>query len=233
MSTADVFENVRQNRERFAGAAGIGWDTVVTGRLTHGDAVTAYHATDPDGWPRADAQVRSLSDQMERSFYSDAVVSDVPGMSFFMTFADCVPLMFWDPVRHIVGAAHGGWRGTSLGIARNVVATMAREFDSDPADVRAVIGPSIGPCCYQVGSEVPEQFVTHGTVPVIVQNALGTYLDLWASNRVQLEGAGVPPDQIDSFDLCTSCGVADFFSHRREHGTTGRSGLLIGLPGHD
>jgi copper oxidase (laccase) domain-containing protein len=108
-------------------------------------------------------------------------------------------------------------------MAREVVLAMEREFGSRPGAVVAGIGPSIGPCCYQVGPEVACSFREHGLTPVM----RGDRLDLWESTALQLSGAGV--SAIETADICTACNTSDFFSHRSEDGVTGRFGLVAGL----
>lgn len=231
MSTGDGEENVLTNRSRFFEAAGATPRRTATGRLTHGDAVAVFRQDSPSGFPARSEPVHAGSPIQEQAFYADAVVSDVPGMSFFMTFADCVPLVFHDLTNSAIGLAHAGWRGTALGIASTVVQAMQVEFGTHPRHLRAVIGPSIGPCCYEVGENVSQAFEAHDTRPELVIMEGRTHLDLWATNRAQLVGAGLDLELIDSLQLCTGCNVDTFYSHRREHGRTGRLGAYVGLPG--
>jgi polyphenol oxidase len=230
MSTPDSFENVLSNRTEFASALGLDWDGVVTGRLTHGAEVSVVRRDHPAGGDLHESLVRRGREERELSFLSDAVASDVPGTAFFMTFADCVPLIYWDPERGVIAAVHAGWRGTALGIAAATVSVMTREFGTNPSDLRVAIGPSIGPCCYEVGADVRDAFAGNGRHACIREVDGAVHLDLWATNRLQLEACGVRPEAIDTMGMCTSCRVDEFFSHRREHGKTGRSGLLVALP---
>jgi YfiH family protein len=202
---------------------------LTTAHLTHGNEVAVFDAETPDSWPRAWHPVRVGSQRFTWVFQTDAVISNVPGLTFLLTAADCTPILFWDPVHDVVGAAHAGWRGTAAGIAGNVVAEMTRAFQTDPADVVAGIGPSMGPCCYTVGHEVVETFERFGTHPVLLQDGDSVRLDLWESNRIQLLAAGVLAGSIETMGLCTGCHVSDFFSHRAEAGRTGRMAGAIGL----
>lgn len=227
LSTGDLEENVLANRARFVGSLGLQMTQVVIGRLSHGNGVTVLHG---DRHQDLSARpVRPSSGTTERIFTSDAVVSDVPGLYFLLTFADCVPLFFLDRVRGVVGAAHAGWRGTALGIAQAVVRAMRTEFGSRTEDIVAGIGPAIGPCCYPVGPEVSAAFRSNGFVPVLARTAHDTRLDLAASNERQLRACGMQVDAIETLRLCTSCHVADFYSHRAERGQTGRLAAVIGV----
>jgi YfiH family protein len=219
-STQDSRGSVQENRRRLFSACGLP-ERVLTARLTHGRDISVFrklHADDRAGSPFADS-----------SFHSDGVISNVPGLAFFMTFADCVPLLFWDPARRVVGMAHAGWRGTSLRIAEAMMREMGFEFGCEPSDILVSVGPSIGPCCYDVGCEVLADFAKNGSDAVTTPADDRWLLDLWETNRRQLLAAGVREQNIELMHVCTSCHVADYFSHRAEHGLTGRFGACIGL----
>lgn len=162
---------------------------------------------------------------------ADAMITDRPGAALAMRFADCTPLMFHDPVQGAIGIAHAGWRGTVQGIAAATVQAMSRSFGCKPANIQAGIGPSIGPRRYQVGEEVVDAVRAHfGTTDNLIRRdpADGTaYLDLWAANRLDLERAGV--EQIEVAGICTAERTDAFYSHRAEHGRTGRFGAVIAL----
>ena len=146
-------------------------------------------------------------------------------------FADCVPILLYDPARAVVGMAHAGWLGTVRGAAREAVLAMTRHYGSRPAEILAAIGPSIGPDHYEVGPEVVTQVQqTFGPTAVdLVERREGkAYLDLWRANRAQLEASGV--HQIEVSGVCTACHLEDWFSHRAERGRTGRFGALMSLP---
>jgi len=162
---------------------------------------------------------------------ADIVLTDRPEVTLYMRFADCVPVLLYDPARAVVGMIHAGWLGTVRGAARAAVEAMIAGYGSRPADILAAIGPSIGVDHYEVGADVLEQvaqaFGHDGTVLVEVRGGR-SYLDLWAANRLQLQQLGV--DQIEVAGLCTACHTDDWFSHRAEKGRTGRFGALIALP---
>jgi YfiH family protein len=201
---------------------------VAFGRLTHGCKVSIFRAEHPTEWPLTVAPISTRSCQGEHTFLSDAVVSDVPNLFFFMTFADCVPIMLWDPVRRVVGLIHAGWRGTAQHIAAATVRAMCESFASRPYDIRVAIGPSIGPCCYRVGDDVRMAFQV-GYGDDTASFFRGQRLDLWAANCFDLMAAGVDESQIENPRLCTACHTESFFSHRAEGEPTGRLGACIGL----
>ncbi len=228
-STLDDEDSIAENRTRFLDAVSATPDGLMTGHLTHGNEVAVFDAAQPDRWPRAWYPVRTGSHRSTWVFKTDGVVSNVSDLTFLLTAADCTPLLFWDRSRGAVGAAHAGWRGTARGIAGNVVRAMTGSFGTDPSDVVAGIGPSMGPCCYTVGEDVIDVFADSGIEPVLIKGDRGTRLDLWGSNRQQLVAAGVPATSIETMGLCTGCQVSTFFSHRAERGRTGRMACAIGL----
>lgn len=161
---------------------------------------------------------------------ADGMVTDMPGLPLTMRFADCAPILLYDPTRHVAGLAHAGWRGTVLGMASSVVQAMQLAFGTHPGDIQAGIGPSIGPQRYQVGEEVVEAVrAAFGQVTGLVRRAAdgSAHFDLWAANRLALERAGVT--QIEVAGLCTASHVDEFFSHRAEAGRTGRFGVVVML----
>jgi YfiH family protein len=192
-------------------------------RQVHGRSVRVVRAEDPatDRWrARPDA---------------DAIVSNAPGAVLAVVVADCVPVLLVDPVSRAAGAVHAGWRGTSAGVARAAVEAMARAFGTRPANLSAAIGPSIGPEDYEVGESVRDAFLAaHDMASVNRWFTIGLdgrlRLDLWAANRDQLAGAGVPPDRIAICGLST-LGHPDLFaSYRRDGPSAGRMAALILVP---
>lgn len=141
----------------------------------------------------------------------DGLVTDRPGLPLLATFADCYPLLLYDPVARALALVHAGWRGTAAGIAGRAVAAMAREYGSRPEVLRAGVGPGICAGCYEVGEEVARRFA-----PGLVRPSPGGrhLLDLAAANRAQLQAAGVPARRIHDHGACTrECGLLP--SHRR------------------
>jgi YfiH family protein len=161
---------------------------------------------------------------------ADGLITDQPGLGLAMRFADCVPIIFHDPARGLIGIAHAGWRGTVAGIGPATVRALAQTYGSRPADLVVGIGPSICADHYPVGPEViaavEEAF---GDTDRLVRSGDDgqTHLDLWAANERALHEAGVA--QIEVGGVCTARHTDEFFSHRAEGGRTGRFGAVVTL----
>jgi YfiH family protein len=157
---------------------------------------------------------------------ADAFVSDDPGTALAVRGADCVPLLLADRVTGAVGAVHAGWRGTAAGAAIATVRAMQTTFGSQPSELVAAIGPSIGPCCYRVGQELVDRFAAAGHPGEAIEHwfvrADGLRLDLWTSSRDQLVGVGLREDAVHLSRVCTACNLEQCFSFRREGAPTGR-----------
>lgn len=165
-----------------------------------------------------------------RHLQADTILTNTPGVILLMRFADCVPIFLHDPVRKVVGISHAGWMGTVRGTVRQAVAAMQGRYGSNPADILAGIGPSIGPDHYEVGPDVVAQVrqsFGQSAASLFTDHAGATHFDLWAANRLILQEAGVR--QIELAGLCTACHLEDWYSHRAEHGHTGRFGAIIAL----
>lgn len=144
---------------------------------------------------------------------ADGLMTDVSGLCLVIRTADCVPVFAYDRGRHVLGAAHSGWRGTRLAIARKMVRRMKELYHSSCDDIHAYILPSIGPESYTVGSEVADLF------PGDIREKNGTlYLNLWQSIERSLRDEGIPPGNIFNAGLCTLAMNGEFFSHRAGDG---------------
>jgi YfiH family protein len=158
------------------------------------------------------------------------LITDRPGVPLLLRYADCTPVLIYDPAHHAIAVIHSGWRGTVQGIVRAAVNAMKEAYGSLPAELVAAIGPSIGPCCYEVGVEVEEAVRAAFANPeeLLPRRLTGRrHFDLWAANRCWLGDEGVR--QIEIAELCTACHTADFYSHRAEHGRTGHFGAIMEL----
>jgi YfiH family protein len=162
---------------------------------------------------------------------ADGIASNRADVGLVVKVADCVPVLLADPKSGAVAAIHAGWRGTAQGIAIAAVETLARSFGSAASDLIAAVGPSIGPCCYEVGPEVRAGFESAVRGAATETFAAHWFsrgegdrlqLDLWAANRDQLAIAGVPSASIHVARLCTACHLDRFFSFRREGANAGR-----------
>jgi polyphenol oxidase len=203
-AVGDEPERVAENWRRLAAASGLAFARV---RQVHGARVLD---ADRAGAPIAEA---------------DAVTSAAPGVAACVSVADCVPILLADPESGRVAAVHAGWRGTIARIAAAAVERLAAH-GATPRRLLAAIGPSIGPCCYEVSPELAARFraelgedtVRPGRTP---------HLDLQRANAAILRAAGVSPECVEALGHCTSCEVELFFSHRRDAGRTGRHAAFI------
>jgi YfiH family protein len=206
----DAPERVQQNQDRLAAAVGIDPQTIIRCRQVHGSGIAKVDASDAGQWQEN----------------MDGLITNTPELPLMLVFADCVPILLYDRRRHALGICHAGWRGTINGIADITLWAMRAAYDTDPADILACIGPSIGPQSYQVGEEVvalaqvklkkPERFFRH-----LHGSDQNPNFDLWQANAAQLVDAGVVAAQIEISGIDTAQHTNDFFSHRAEHGRCG------------
>jgi len=161
---------------------------------------------------------------------ADGILTDNPAVTLLMRFADCVPILLFDPIKMVIGIIHAGWQGTLKNIVGVSIEKMADCYGSNPRSLFAGIGPSICQRCYEVGDEVYEAFVQRfgqsGESFFDWYNQ-SPHLNLWAANRFNLMKAGVT--QIEVSGVCTSCYRNLWFSHRGENGKTGRFGVIMRL----
>jgi YfiH family protein len=166
----------------------------------------------------------------EAHLKADAILTDRPQVTLFMRFADCVPILLYDPVSKVVGLAHAGWKGTIKGVVLETIKTMREVYGSKSENLLAAIGPSIGPHHYEVGSEVAVEVhraFASDAEDLLLEDHGSVHFDLWAANRLHLEQSGVR--NIETANICTACHLEDWYSHRGESGKTGRFGALIAL----
>ena len=211
----DQTNNVDKNRELAARA--VGWDSsqIVSARQVHGRRVGVVGKKD-----------LGIGDLPE----TDALVTDEPGVLLLLKFADCVPIILWDPVHKAVGLAHAGWRGTVAATPAAALETMVKLYHSDPSDVIAAIGPSIGPCCYEVGEDVVREASRVFAGTDVLQDSEGSVrFDLWSANAETLMRAGVTEENVVVAGICTRCRNDLFFSHRAARGIAGRFGVVAGI----
>jgi len=215
-SIGDDPEAVRENHRRMYRAADVNPRRAVSSWLVHSAAVKVI------------ADESKLNGKLEQA---DAIVTDQPDTPLVMRYADCVPLLFYDPVKRAIGLAHAGWRGTVKGMAAATVRALVSAFGSRPQDLQALIGPAISMRNYQVGEEVAAEAIAYfgEDSGVVTRDAAdgSAYLDLWRANALDLERQGL--SNIEVLDICTFDNVDEFYSHRAENGKTGRFGVVISL----
>ncbi|SDZ17151.1 conserved hypothetical protein [Evansella caseinilytica] len=164
---------------------------------------------------------------------TDGLYTDEPDVLLTTCYADCVPLYFLEPERKLIGVAHAGWKGTVKNIGGEMVKKWTEQEGADVNSIHAAIGPAIGKCCYVVDDHVihlvKKALPSSETVPYRTVSKGQYALDLKLLNKLLLVAAGVPPENILVSSYCTSCESGMFFSHRRDHGKTGRMLSFIGM----
>jgi len=231
----DTRENVLENRRRFQKATSAENLPLITLKQFHSDVIHVFDT------PSADP------------CRGDSSITNRPGLLLAIQTADCVPILLVNPKKRAIAAIHAGWRGTLARIAAKTIGKMQMHFGTNPHDLLAAIGPSIGPCCYEVGTEVATQFLSQfpdapdyfdefrtGDEPNPIQwlNMMppghqpppkGVLLDLRKANRSQLLAAGLRPQNVHTIDLCTACRPDLLFSYRKQGPASGRLMSVIAL----
>jgi polyphenol oxidase len=161
---------------------------------------------------------------------ADAIFTQNPDVTLFMRFADCVPILIFDPVEKVIGIIHAGWQGTVDKIVLKAIDTIKNDLHVDPKNVIAGIGPSIGPDHYVIGNVVEKKVITaFGELSqgLLLYDEDKIRFDLWEANKLLLEQSGVT--NIEVSNICTACHTEEWFSHRAENSNTGRFGALLAL----
>lgn len=213
----DQWENVLKNYEILGKTLGFDPENAVLSHQTHTDTVLRVG--------KAEQGSGLFGPELPEC---DGLVTDEPGTTLVIFTADCTPILLYDPVTGAVGAAHAGWRGTASAIAAKTVAAMAREFGTHPGDIRAAIGPNIGPCCFQTDDDVPQAMLAAfgpEAEVFIRRSGVKYYVNLKEINALILRRAGVT--QIDISTDCTACQSQRFWSHRITGGLRGSQGAVI------
>jgi polyphenol oxidase len=217
-TVGDTRENVIENRQRIFDVFDRPVESIYDTWQVHGTEAI-----------RADLP-RPLTEPPKKA---DAILTGRKEITLFMRFADCVPVFLFDPEHQVIAIAHAGWRGTLDRIAAITVERMTAEFGTRPANVLAGIGPSICVDHYEIGKD-PQVVASARQVfgaragEVLAQTNGSIHLDLWKANQIILEEIGV--QQVEQSGVCTHCQNQDWYSHRGEHGKTGRYGALLAMP---
>ena len=217
LHVGDAQQKVVQNRKAVADALSMDAEKITTCEQIHGSNIVEV-TTEKIGRGACD-----FSDTIEAT---DALITREKAVPLMLFFADCVPVVFADPVTGAVGAAHAGWRGSVAGIAAKTVRKMVEDFGVVPENLLAGIGPSIGSCCYEVDSAVYEQAKEFDNCFTPAKPG-HWQLDLWEMNRQQLLQEGLKPENIMCAGICTADNKELFFSYRAEAGRTGRLAAVI------
>ena len=215
--------HVDENYRRMAAAIGVKPEHMVCTHQTHTTNVRIVTRED------AGKGVTREKDYTD----VDGLITNVPGICLVTFYADCVPLLFLDPVKKVVASSHSGWRGTVNRMGQVTVEKMQKEFGCDPKNIIACVGPSICQDCYEVSGDVAmefEQAFAGHEREILLAKENGKYqLDLWKANEIVLLDAGVLPEHIEITDICTCCNPDLLFSHRASHGKRGNLGAFLCL----
>ncbi len=193
-------------------------------RQIHGDGIAIVRSS--DAGRGAETPETAIPD-------TDALVSVEPGIPIAVQCADCVPILLYAPDVPAVAAIHAGWRGTVRQITAGVVQLVVTQLGQAPERLWAVLGPSIGPCCYEVGEEVAAAWSAAlgcDRTDAILWRDGRLYFDLWTANRILLERSGVLADHIEVMGVCTRCHAQEWFSYRATGPRGGAQAAVIALP---
>lgn len=213
---------VKENYHRLCEAIGVRAEDIVMSAQTHTTNIVNVTAAD-----------RGRGITRERGYTDvDGLITDEPNVVLCTHYADCVPLFFADPVRHVIATSHGGWRGTVGGMAQKTVQRMVSDYGCRAENILAGIGPSIGKCCFEVDAPVYDEFAKLPFFDSVYFTADGGgkyHIDLWEVNRRFLLDSGVKAKNITVTDLCTRCHPDVLWSHRYTGGQRGSLAALIAL----
>ena len=215
ITLGDSKENTRENVRRMLECGGMTLENRYDGWQCHSRTVIAVDV-------HRDSDTRPLR--------ADGLITDNPDIALVQRFGDCVPVILYDPVHRAVGLYHAGWRGTVDDMGGITIRNMTKLYGTDPKDLLAGIGPSIGPDHFEVKDDCAAHFrrrfgERYAEIADLSDGRIR--LDLWKSNRMLLEDHGVT--KIETAEICTVCHKDEWFSHRGDHGMTGRFGVFITL----
>ena len=225
LSTADDLQHVLENRRRLCAAVNIELERLTIAQLVQGTRIAVV---------TEDLRGIGSVDRATALQGTDGLLTNLPNTPLAALVADCAVVSYFDPVHQVIALAHAGWRGTAGQIAYNMVTTMQREFGCHPQDILVGISPNLSGHHFQVRQDVLDIFRAAGSYGdqadcYFTRQEDGSYLlDLNAALVAQLEAAGISSDHIEISGICTACRLDLFYSHRFEHGTTGRfCGLIV------
>lgn len=213
----DTPRNVKSNLARFTAACGFERNQIIIARQVRGSEIRCV------GRHHSGTRVEGV----------DGLCTATTELPLLTLYADCVPVVAYDPARHALGVCHAGWQGTTERVAGKLARAMKREFNTHPSDLVCGLGPSIGPQSYEIGPDV----IRHVRSTLFQADELlrpsardgHAYFDLWRANKLQLMDAGVLPERIEVSGLDTACLTDTFFSHRAEKGRCGLFGMMCWL----
>jgi len=217
LDTGDKAVHVRKNRKILADAFGLAPSVLLTVNQVHEDEIRIIDSPSPEDHSGA---------------FCDAMITDRRGIAIGVLTADCVPILLLAPETCTIAAIHVGWKGTALNLCGKTIRVLAERFGADPENLMAAVGPSIGPCCYEVDEPLRSIFSQNNDFwdRWAQPSASGRWgLDLQRASIDHMTASGVRNENIVWFDVCTRCQEALFFSYRRDGGITGRQMAFIML----
>lgn len=238
----DLIEEIEDNKKLLCEKLNIPQENLIIPQQTHSDNVAIVKGK----WETINGKNENENEKNQFTIHhslftyenTDALITNQPQIALALNFADCVPIIFYDPVKKVIAAVHAGWRGTAAKIGPKTVEKMVNEFSCNPEDIIAVIGPAIGQCCFEIKEDVKQQLLESINIKVQpktglsinISNAfLKNHADLKLINKIQLLAYGLK--KIDLCEYCTSCQNELFFSYRKEKGKTARHSAIIMVNG--
>lgn len=221
LTSGDSLMDVRQNRMLFATTLGIAPERVVCGKQVHSTNIARVTKSDMS---KGFLDVRTSLPE------TDGLVTDIRGIALMTLYADCVPVLFFEPKKRVIAVCHCGWRGTVGKLASKMAHVMEDEYECSLSELCVAVGPSISKAAYEVDTPVLDQFrnaFTFSDKLITMTDDSHGMLDLWEANRLQLLEAGLKEDNVEVSGLCTVQYKKSFFSHRGDGGKTGRNGAMI------
>jgi len=208
VSRGDNPDHVRENYRRFLTAIGAEPGKLAMTNQVHGGTVRTVTSADWKDDPYGKV-----------NYEADGLMTATPGVTLMVFSADCIPILFFDPVRRVIAACHAGWRGTAAGIAANTVERMKEVYGCRGEDILAAVGPGIGPCCFETHEDVPNAMtaaMATAALPFMQIKENGKFaVDLKGINVRRLEQAGLDKANIAVCEACTACRTDLFWSHRK------------------
>lgn len=220
-SKGDIYSNIDRNRAIVSKFLNFNPNRLITTNQVHRDNIFIVDSP---------SEVFQNQIMNSKKMSADAILTNQKGVAIGVMTADCLPIILFDPVKRVAGIAHAGWRGTAKGICKNVIKSLSDHFESKPEDILVALGPSIGPCCYEVGVDVVSHFTSmiSCTDEILIEVGGNRWkLDLRKANVSQLVECKVMKKSISISNFCTSCNTNLFFSYRKEGNLTGRQLNLV------